>query len=239
MKTPKDRLIAALDVDSQDEAMAAVARLDGALQWVKVGARLFSAAGPSVVTLLKQEGLKVFLDLKFHDIPATVASSCQNAVVTGAEMMNVHALGGRDMMAEGAKAAREAARKAGDHAPIVIAVTVLTSMGQEDVRQLGVNKTVEELALILASGAKAAGLDGVVASAHEVGAIKAALGSDFIVVTPGIRPAWASADDQKRIMTPAEALRQGADYLVVGRPIFSAKNPKEAALRTLEEMDGA
>lgn len=236
MNQPKDKLIAALDVDSQDEAMAAVKKMDGALTWVKVGARLFSAAGPKVVTLLKQEGLKVFLDLKFHDIPATVASACKNAACTGADMINVHALGGRAMMAEGAAAARKAAMAAGYPPPMVIAVTVLTSMGTEDLTLLGISQTPNELAVHLADEAKAAGLDGVVASPLEVEVIKSAMGSGFLVVTPGIRPVWASLDDQKRVMTPAEAIKQGADYLVVGRPIFAAADPKAAALRTLEEM---
>ncbi|MDH5637076.1 MAG: orotidine-5'-phosphate decarboxylase [Nitrospinota bacterium] len=237
MNQPKDKLIAALDVDSQEEAMAAVERMEGALAWVKVGARLFSATGPSVVGLLKQQGLKVFLDLKFHDIPATVASACANAVASGADMINVHALGGRAMMAEGAAAARNAAKASGHSSPIVIAVTVLTSMGPEDLRLLGFNQSPEELALHLACEAKAAGLDGVVASAHEVAAIKKVNGPDFVVVTPGIRPAWASVDDQKRIMTPAQALGMGADFLVVGRPIFAAADPKAAALQTLKEME--
>ncbi|MDH5508796.1 MAG: orotidine-5'-phosphate decarboxylase [Nitrospinota bacterium] len=236
MNQPKDKLIAALDVDSQEEAMAAVGRMDGALAWVKVGARLFSSTGPSMVTLLKQQGLKVFLDLKFHDIPATVASACKNAVATGADMINVHALGGRAMMAEAAAAARNGAKTAGLPPPIVIAVTVLTSMGPEDLIQMGITGTPEELALHLAREAKAAGLDGVVASAHEVTAIKSANGADFLVVTPGIRPAWACADDQKRIMTPVQALRLGADFLVVGRPIFGAADPKAAALLTMKEM---
>jgi len=238
MNHPKDKLIAALDVDSMDEAAAAAERLDGALTWVKVGARLFTAAGPAVVKMLRRKGLKVFLDLKFHDIPATVASACRNSVSTGADMINVHALGGRAMMAEGARAAREAAIAAGQAPPIVIAVTVLTSMGPEDLRLLGILEAPGELALHLASEARAAGLDGVVASPREAALIKKTLGDDFLVVTPGIRPAWAEVDDQKRIMTPREAIGQGADFLVVGRPIFTAADPKTAALRTIEEMSG-
>jgi len=214
-----------------------VARLGGAIGWMKVGARLFTAAGPDVVRELKRSGFKVFLDLKFHDIPATAAAACANAARTGADIINVHALGGAAMMEAGAKAAREAARVAGYPAPMVIAVTLLTSMGPDGLAALGISKPVDAMALHLAGLAKKAGLDGVVASGHDAAAIKNAFGVGFITVTPGVRPAWAAVDDQKRIMTPAEALKAGADYLVVGRPIFASADPKSAAMRTLEEME--
>ena len=233
MVDPRGQLIVALDAPDMKEARRLLDALAGRVEWFKIGSQLFTAEGPAIVRAVKQSGAKVFLDLKFHDIPATVARACQAAMALGVDMLNVHALGGSAMMRA---AADEAARAPDGARPILIAVTVLTSMGTDDLKQVGVLGPVDARALRLAGLAKDSGLDGVVASPREAGAIKEKLGERFITVTPGVRPSWAAANDQKRIATPAEALAAGADYLVVGRPIIAAPDPLSAAERTLEEM---
>jgi len=226
MNDPK--IIVALDYATAAEASALVARLDPALCRLKVGKELFTAAGPAFVERLVSAGFGVFLDLKFHDIPNTVAAACRAAAGLGVWMLNVHALGGRAMLT----AAREAV-EAGPHRPKLIAVTVLTSMGAADLAEVGVAGTPEEAVLRLARLAQDCRLDGVVCSAREAPALRAACGAGFLLVTPGIRPAGAAAGDQVRVATPAGALRDGASYLVIGRPITQAPDP----LRALEEID--
>lgn len=221
------RVIVALDYASATEALAMAGRLDPAQCRVKVGKELFTAAGPALVDGLVQRGFSVFLDLKFHDIPNTVAAACKAAAGLGVWMINVHAGGGRAMLL----AAREALSGV-NHAPKLIAVTVLTSLGAEDLREVGYAELPSVLAERLARLAVACGMDGVVCSAQEAPALRQACGAAFCLVTPGIRLADAAQDDQKRIVTPATAMASGADYLVIGRPITRAADPL-AVLRAI------
>ncbi len=196
----------------------------------KIGKQLFTAEGPPIVRALAERGDRVFLDLKFHDIPNTVAGAVTSAVATGAWMVNVHASGGRRMMAAAAEAATAAAARHDRPRPLVIGVTVLTSLDDAGLRETGIDRPVIEQVVGLARLAQSSGLDGVVASPQEIGAIRAACGAGFLIVTPGIRsPAGAGADDQARTMGPAEAVAAGASYLVVGRPITGASDPRAAA----------
>lgn len=220
------RIIVALDYDALDEALAFADRVDPARCRLKVGKQLFTRHGPEAVSRLTGRGFEVFLDLKFHDIPNTVANACRAAADLGAWMVNVHAQGGRRMM----EAAREGV---GDHGPRLVAVTVLTSLGAEDLIDLGATEPPRDLVLRLAALAEDAGLDGVVCSPREITELRAARGDDFLLVTPGIRPAGADQGDQRRVMTPAEALAAGSSYLVIGRPITAAAEPM-AALAAIE-----
>lgn len=227
----RERLIVALDAPSASSAFELVDRLENRCQWFKVGLELFSAAGPSIVEELALRGRSIFLDLKFHDIPNTVAGAVRSAAGLGARMMTVHALGGPAML--------EAARAALDgmpNPPTLLAVTVLTSMDAAQLDAVGL--AVEPAAQVerLARVGLDAGIRGFVCSPQEVGALRVLAGPEATLVIPGIRPAGASVGDQKRIATPAEALRQGASYLVVGRPITQAGNPAEAAGQILDEM---
>lgn len=232
----KNKIIVALDVDNAEEASLWARRLKDKVGMFKIGKQLFTAEGPDIVRKIRNEGGGVFLDLKYHDIPNTVAAASVEAVRLGASMFNVHASGGFEMMNKTSIAVRDEAKKLGIEKPLLIAVTVLTSMDEEGLRETGVIAPLTEHVINLAKLAKKAGLDGVVASPHEIEAIKEACGPEFIVVTPGVRPAFASKDDQKRIMTPAEAVKRGADYLVIGRPITKADNPVEAVSLIAEEM---
>jgi orotidine-5'-phosphate decarboxylase len=225
MTDPK--IIVALDYPEAAPALDLAARLEPALCRLKVGKELFTAAGPQLVEQFMQSGFEVFLDLKFHDIPNTVAQACKVASALGVWMVNVHALGGRKMM----EAAHEAVAQA-DKPPKLIAVTVLTSMAQEDLAELGMSATPAELVLRLATLARDSGLDGVVCSAQEAALLRRKCGSEFCLVTPGIRLADAVADDQSRIMAPRAALEAGSSYLVIGRPITRAVDP----LRALQEI---
>jgi len=212
-------------------ALELVTCLRGLAGGVKVGSRLFTMEGPSFIRALADQGAKVFLDLKWHDIPNTVAQAVEAGTATGAWMMNVHASGGVPMMQAAARAAAETADRLGRPRPLVIGVTVLTSMDAGTLQQLGVNRPLMDQVVTLAEMAQSAGLDGVVASPLETAAIRARCGGDFLVVTPGIRGASAGAEknDQNRTMGPAEAVRAGASYIVVGRPIIAASDPRQAA----------
>lgn len=233
-KIPDPKIIVALDYAEASKALQLVQRLDPGLCRLKVGKELFTAAGPALVEQLVGKGYGVFLDLKFHDIPNTVAKACAAASRLGVWMLNVHASGGITMM----QAARDGVAKTGK-SPKLIAVTVLTSMDQTTLNQLGIQGSLEDQVLRLARIAQQAGLDGVVCSAQEASALRMALGQDFCLVTPGIRPANASADDQARIVTPAEALRLGASYLVIGRPITQAPDPLMALQAIYQEISAA
>ena len=233
-----ERLLVALDVDAAGTALALARELRDVVGGFKVGSRLFTLEGPSLVRRLVDNGARVFLDLKFHDIPNTVAQAVEAAVETGAWMINVHAAGGSAMMQAAARAAADAASRHGRSTPLMIAVTVLTSMDEAALRETGVERPLLQQVLMLAKMAQGAGLQGVVASPHETAAIRTACGPDFTIVTPGIR--WASAgaarDDQSRTMGPADTVRAGANYIVVGRPIIGAPEPRAAAEAIVEEL---
>lgn len=233
-----NKLLVALDVDTGTRALELATALRGLAGGFKVGSRLFTLEGPDLVRRLVDTGARVFLDLKYHDIPNTVAQAVEAAVLTGAWMINVHACGGAPMMQAAAKAGAEAANRTGRPAPLVIGVTVLTSMDDTTLRQSGVERPVLDQVLALAALAKGAGLNGVVASPQETAAIRAACGPDFAIVTPGIRGAAAGGDknDQVRTMGPAEAVAAGASYIVVGRPIIAAGDPAAAAAAIADEL---
>jgi len=233
----KDRLIVALDVETLADAERMVDRLQGLATRFKIGSQLFTAAGPGAVEAIQKRGAEVFLDLKFHDIPNTVAGAAREATRMGVLMFNVHASGGRAMMTAAAEATAAAARELGRRRPIVLAVTVLTSLDRAAVgRELRVADSVEGHVLHLASLAAAAGLDGCVASPQEIGGLRLSRGPDWVIVTPGVRPAGSALGDQSRIATPASAIGAGAHYLVVGRPITAAPDPARAAEAVLREM---
>jgi orotidine-5'-phosphate decarboxylase len=229
----KDRIIVALDVEDMPAALKLVELLHDEVGAFKIGKQLFTASGPEAVRRIHKLGGRVFLDLKFHDIPTTVAKASVEAARHGVFMFNMHALGGLAMMQEAVQAVRA---EPCIQQPIMIAVTVLTSMGPDDLKPLGMTLPVDELVVLLALLAKEAGMDGVVASPREIGLIKKACGPDFLVVTPGIRPRGAEANDQKRAMSPGEAVRAGADFIVVGRPITHAPDPQAAARSIAEEI---
>ena len=233
----QDQLIVALDLPSADAATRMAEKLRGHVGMFKVGSELFTAEGPVLVHYLVATGKKVFLDLKFHDIPNTVRAAAREAAQLGVRMLNVHASGGRKMM----EAAREGAREGAPDGkmPLVLAVTVLTSLESRDLEELGISGTPEEAVVRLARLAQKAGLDGVVASPREIAAIRRACGPGFVIVTPGIRPATSASNDQARIATPHKAIQAGADYLVVGRPITGAPDPAAAAEAIAREMEKA
>jgi orotidine-5'-phosphate decarboxylase len=224
-------ILAALDVESAAHALSLADRLRGAVGGFKIGKQLFTAEGPHVVRALAEGGDRVFLDLKFHDIPNTVAGAIASAVATGAWMVNVHASGGRAMMQAAAKAAANTAPRVSRDRPLVVAVTVLTSLDDAQLRELGVARDVASHVVHLARLAQDCGLDGVVASPQEIAAIRSACGPEFLIVTPGIRPheGRVAGDDQARTMSPREAIELGASYLVVGRPITAAQDARAAA----------
>ena len=233
-----DKLLVALDVESGDRAMQLVTALRGLAGGFKIGNRLFTTEGPALVRRIAGSGSRVFLDLKYHDIPNTVEQAVEAAVGTGAWMINVHASGGGAMMQAAARAARDTSAKLGRPAPLMIGVTVLTSMDQGALRAVGVERPVLDQVIALARLTQEAGLQGVVASAQETPAIRKACGPDFQIVTPGIRGASAGTErnDQSRTMGPAEAIRAGASYIVVGRPIIAAQDPRAAAQAIVEEL---
>lgn len=234
MNTNRDdgrRVIIALDFPAPQAALEMVAHLDPARCRLKVGKELFTRGGPQLLEQLRKQGYEIFLDLKFHDIPNTVAGACAAAADLGVWMINVHALGGRKMMV----AAREAIDKA-SHRPLLVGVTILTSMGEDDIREVGMAGTPAENVARLAHLARDTGLDGVVCSPQEVTLLRQDMGERFLLVTPGIRPAWSAKGDQQRITTPGEAVRMGADYLVIGRPITAAPDPLAALVAIEQEI---
>ena len=229
MNDPK--VIIALDYPAALPALALVDKLQPSLCRLKVGKELFTATGPTLLEQLMNRGFEIFLDLKFHDIPNTTAQACKAAAGLGVWMVNVHALGGRKMLEAAREAIASSARR-----PKLIAVTLLTSMAQDDLADIGINAIPAEMVLRLATMARDSGLDGVVCSAQEAALLRKHCGTDFCLVTPGIRPAQASHDDQSRVMTPQAALRAGASYLVIGRPITRAVDPLQALLDINKEI---
>ncbi|MGE5371846.1 MAG: orotidine-5'-phosphate decarboxylase [Solirubrobacterales bacterium] len=239
MLQPKERLIIALDVDTAEQALAHAEKLKEHAGVFKIGMQLYNSEGPEMVRRMNALGAKLFVDLKFHDIPNTVAAASRVMARLGCSMFNVHAAGGKEMMKQAAEASRDEAAKAGLPAPRVLAVTVLTSLAEQQVAQeMHSRLPLKDLVVEWAVMAKEAGIDGVVASPQEIAAIRTACGPDFLIVTPGVRPAWADANDQKRVMTPREALDQGADYMVIGRPVLKAADPVAAAGRIIQELEG-
>jgi orotidine-5'-phosphate decarboxylase len=216
----KSPIIVALDFPNAAAALALVEHIEPAACRLKVGKELFTRAGPQLVEQLVERGFDVFLDLKFHDIPNTVASACRAAAGLGVWMLNVHALGGERMLL----AAREGIGRAA-HQPLLIAVTILTSMNEQDLAGVGLSGTAADNVMRLAGLAQSCGLDGVVCSPRETALLRDRLGADFLLVTPGIRPAGVASDDQRRVMTPLEAVRNGSSYLVIGRPVTQADDP--------------
>jgi len=230
----ESKIFVALDVETKEKALEIVGDLRGLGACFKIGKQLFTSTGPELVREIAGMGEDVFLDLKYHDIPNTVAKAGAAAAQLGVKIFNVHASGGRKMM----EAVRSEMEKI-QNPPLVLAVTILTSLGEEDIREVGFDRTIPEQIAKLAKLAKDSGMDGVVASPLEIELIRETCGPDFKILTPGIRPAFAAVNDQKRIATPAEALRKGADYLVIGRPITAAENRREAFLKILEECKNA
>src|SRR5512144_1183343 len=238
--TPADRLVIALDVDSDAEALGLVAELKDSVGVFKVGHQLFTAYGPDIVRRITGMGGRVFLDLKYHDIPNTVAKASTEAVKLGVNIFNVHALGGLEMMNAAAGAAKETAEKYGIPAPILLAVTILTSMDGPGLRrELKITRSLPRQVAHLARLAQRAGMHGVVASPQEIMMLRRAVRGPFVILTPGVRPVWAGKDDQKRIMTPGEAVRSGADFIVIGRPVLKAPDRKSAVEKILEEIAGS
>ena len=231
---PGNRLIAALDVEDRAGADALAARLGGAASWLKIGLELFIAVGPDIVRDYTAAGRRIMLDLKLHDIPATVERAVARAALLGAELLTVHAGGGRAMIA----AAAGAAGRAGRQRPRILAVTVLTSLDERDLAEVGAVGPLDELVVRRARLAAEAGADGVVASPREAGLLRRELPGDFLIVTPGVRPAGSAAGDQKRVLTAGEARAAGADLVVVGRPIRDAADPAAAARGIVAELGG-
>ncbi len=228
------RIIVPLDFSTAEQALELVEKLQPDLCRLKVGKELFTKTGPVLVEKLISKGFDVFLDLKFHDIPTTVAKACAVAADLGVWMVNVHASGGSEMMS----LAREEIEKK-SHCPLLIGVTILTSMNRETLGELGIQCSVDEQVIRLAQLTSDAGLDGVVCSAHEVKILRDNFDEEFILVTPGIRPGGSNKDDQKRVMTPGQAIKAGSDYLVIGRPITQAANPAQALKDISEEISAA
>ncbi|ABI68587.1 orotidine-5'-phosphate decarboxylase [Syntrophomonas wolfei] len=235
----QERIILALDVGSREQALALVKDLAPHVGAFKVGMQLFNSCGPSIVEEINQLGGRVFLDLKFHDIPNTVAAAGRVITRLNCFMFNVHAAGGREMMRQVVEEVKNEAKKLAVAAPLSLAVTVLTSISQEQLEEeIGVKgMKLKDLVVKWALMAKECGISGVVSSPQEIEAIRAACGPEFKIVTPGIRPAWSEKNDQKRITTPGQALQMGADFMVIGRPITQAANPVEAALKIIGELE--
>ena len=235
----EEPLIVALDFSSLKEAEAIVKKVSPLVKTFKVGKELFTSAGPEAVKMVHSYKCRVFLDLKFHDIPNTVGAACEAASKLGVFMMNVHALGGQTMMVNAVQAVHKAIAEKKTPAPKIVGVTVLTSLTDKDLKQIGLQKKVKQEVEDLAVLAQRCGLDGVVASGQEIQPIRRVTGKNFLIVTPGVRPIWAAHGDQKRVMTPKEAISLGADYIVVGRPITQHPQPLLAAEKILEEVSSS
>lgn len=231
----KDRVIVALDCSSE-EAMALADQLQGLASWVKVGMTLYYAEGPAIVAKLKDKGFKVFLDLKFHDIPHQVEGAAYSATLTGADMITMHTVGGVDMMKAAQAGAEKAAQELGITIPATLGITVLTSMNDAALAETGVSRAMADQVTVLAQQALRSGISGVVASPKEAQKLREDLGPDAYIVTPGVRPAGAALGDQSRVATPTEAFNAGASHIVIGRPITAAPSPKEAFLAIAEEL---
>lgn len=234
----RERLVLALDVNNFKKAEELVDKLTDYVGVFKIGNQLFTAEGNKVIKMVQEKGGKVFLDLKFHDIPNTVARAAEVVSKLGVYIFDIHTSGGYEMMKAAVEASKKLSFALGISKPLILGVTLLTSINQEILeKEIGIKKSLEEQVVHLAKLAKAAGLDGVVASPWEIKALRAACGEGFVILTPGIRLAGKSDDDQKRIMTPQEAIKLGADFIVIGRPITNATNPVKASQEILKEME--
>jgi orotidine-5'-phosphate decarboxylase len=229
----RNKIIFALDVNNTTEIDRFAEMLSGRVGMFKVGKELFTTAGPEAVRAVQRHAGQVFLDLKYHDIPNTVAKASVEAARLGARFVDMHALGGAEMMGSAVAAVH---KEFGEQRPKLLAITILTSSTAETLQQIGIEYPLDQMVVRLARLAKASGMDGVVASPLEIGLIREACGPDFLIVTPGVRPSFAAVDDQKRIMSPADAVRAGADYLVIGRPIAKAADPAHAAQLIVDEI---
>ena len=238
MKNGKDKLIVAIDTDNFDKAKELIDQLEDSVDIFKVGLEQYVATKGKTLEYLKEKGKKVFLDLKFHDIPNTMKSAVRAAVRDNVWLMTIH-VSDLEGMRQCALVAKEEAAKLNIEKPIIVGVTVLTSLSNEDLQDIGCNMTTEELVIKRAKLAQKAGIDGIVCSAQEVDRIVEVCGKDFVTVCPGIRPSSSSAGDQKRVVTPAEAIKIGANYLVVGRPITQSENPKQSAIDIAREIENA
>ncbi len=239
-KTARDRLVLALDVNTMEEAQKLVTELRDYVGVFKVGLQLYTSVGPDIIKMIQDEGREIFFDGKFHDIPNTVAKASANLVKHGVSFFNVHITGGSKMISTCLKLSRETAKSCGLPKPTVLGVTLLTSFGQKTLtEELLINRNIDDYVSQLAKVAKDSGLDGIIASATDVPKIKKACGEDFIILCPAIRPTWSVVNDQIRVVTPKDAIKTGVDYLVVGRPITSAKDRVSAAKLVLDEMEEA
>jgi len=232
----KNPIIVALDVPEASAALTLAQSVAPAVGAFKIGKELFVSAGPDIVKRVRDTGSSVFLDLKFHDIPNTVAKAVASATRLDVQMLTVHTCGGSTMLERALKGANEAAKQTGNKAPLILGVTVLTSMDESDLHEVSVNKTPESQVIHLAQMATGAGLKGLVCSPKEIAPLREVLPPEVQLVTPGIRPVGSDTGDQKRVMTPVEAISAGADWLVIGRPIYGADNPREAAESILESL---
>lgn len=232
-----NRIIFALDVGNMDSAKNWVKMLKGHVWWFKVGLELFTAVGPDIVTLIKHNGIRCFLDLKFHDIPNTVAGAVRSAARTGADMMTIHLSGGRAMVKAALKAVQDESIKLEIERPNIVGVSVLTSLSGDDLQEIGIDKSPGEHVAYLARFASSCGLDGLVCSAEDLPHVRHEVPKTLTLITPGIRPAWSEKGDQKRIATPSSALKAGADLLVIGRPISESTNPVQAVEKIISEME--
>jgi orotidine-5'-phosphate decarboxylase len=235
-KRPEDKIIIALDVPKKEIAFNLIEKLKD-VRTFKIGLELFISEGPSLLKKIHKMGKKIFLDLKLHDIPNTVAGAIRSGLQHRVSMMTLHASGGLDMMKRASDEANQFSIKTGIQKPLLLAVTVLTSFKQDELKQIGVQGKTNDQVLNLAGLAQQAGMDGLVCSPKETTLIKKEMGKDFVVVNPGIRPSWASKDDQKRITTPRQAVQNGADFLVMGRPVTQAPDPEQAFLKICQELD--
>jgi orotidine-5'-phosphate decarboxylase len=233
----KERIILALDTDNLDRAKELILQLKGRIKIFKVGNQLFTQSGKEIIELLQANNCSIFLDLKFHDIPNTVARAGEEATKLGVFMFNIHTSGGHRMMKECVESCRRLAEERGQERPYIIGVTILTSLGEKDLIELGFRRKMKDQVLHLAHSAKEAGLDGVVCSPQEVRKIKALCGEGFLTVVPGIRPSWSLTDDHQRLSTPTKAFEEGADFIVIGRPITEASDPVEATLKIHHEIE--
>jgi orotidine-5'-phosphate decarboxylase len=227
--TTKDKIIVALDLPSVDEARKLISVLGDDVSWYKIGLQLFSLGGPAFLQEVKESGAKIFLDLKFHDIPNTVRSAVESSCTLGADMLTIHLCGGTEMC-------QAAVEGRGTSSTVLLGVTVLTSQTEATLFEIGIHRSLTQQVLSLATLAKATGVTGLIASPLELEPLRNKFGKDLVIVTPGVRPTWSTAGDQKRFTTPADALKLGADYLVIGRPITAAPDPQAAFLRIASEL---